>query len=223
MPVPLPTPDVPGSVRIVIADDHPIFRDGLKKLLESEPGFVVVGQAADGVEAVRLARTLAPEVMLLDLAMPRLGGLESLAALEQGSTRVMILTAAISESAIYRAIQLGARGVVLKESATRKLVDDIRRVVAGGYVVGDEVLDNLVDAVRRAGAAPKRPFNLTPRELEIIVAVATGRSNRDIASQLAISVQTVKHHLTSIFDKTGVSSRVELALFAVRQGLVEEP
>lgn len=210
------------AVRIVIADDHPIFRDGLKKLLESEPEFAVVGEAEDGVEAVNVTQALDPDVLLLDLAMPRMGGLDSLSAMQGLHTRVIILTAAIGEAAILRAIQLGARGVVLKEVATRQLIENIRRVVNGEYVMGDEVLGDLVDAIRRPGSDPQRRYNLTRRELDIIAAVVAGQSNKDVADQLAISIQTVKHHLTSIFDKTGVSSRLELALFAVRHRLVGE-
>lgn len=211
---------VSAPVRLVIADDHPIFREGLKKLLESELGFSVVGEAADGEAAIQATKTLDPDVLLLDMAMPRMGGLETLPGLEGLRTRVIILTAAISESAILRAIQLGARGVVLKEVATRQLLTDIGRVMRGEYVVGEEVMGNLVGALRRPDVAQSsRRFSLTPRESEIVAAVVGGRSNKDIAVHLSISVQTVKHHLTSIFDKTGVSSRLELALFAVRHGL----
>jgi two-component system nitrate/nitrite response regulator NarL len=211
-----------SHVRIVIADDHTIFRDGLRKLLESEPAFAVVGEAEDGVEAINVAQALEPDVLLLDLAMPRMGGLDSLAAMRGLQTRVIILTAAISEAAILRAIQLGARGVVLKEVATRQLLENIRRVVNGECVMGGEVLDDLVDAIRRPGSDPGRRYNLTPRELDIIAAVVAGQTNKEIANQLSISIQTVKHHLTSVFDKTGVSSRLELALFAMRHQLVNE-
>jgi two-component system nitrate/nitrite response regulator NarL len=211
-----------SHVRIVIADDHTIFRDGLRKLLESEPEFAVVGEAEDGVEAINVAQALEPDVLLLDLAMPRMGGIDSLSAMQGLHTRVIILTAAISEASILRAIQLGARGVVLKEVATRQLLENIRRVVNGECVMGDEVLEDLVDAIRRPGGHSRRRYNLTLRELDIIAAVVSGQSNRDIATQLAISIQTVKHHLTSIFDKTGASSRLELALFAVRHQLVND-
>lgn len=218
----LPDQPSPSRVRIVIADDHPIFRDGLKRLLETEPDLTVVGEATDGVEALEMTRALAPDVLLLDIAMPRMGGIESLAAMQGSPARVIVLTAAISETATIRALQLGARGVVLKEAATRYLLDGIRRVAAGRYVLGEGVVDDVVAAIARVeGERATRRFNLTLREREIVDAIVAGQSNRDIAGRLQLSTQTVKHHLTSIFDKTGTSSRLELALFAIRHGLAD--
>lgn len=212
-----------GHVRIVIADDHPIFRDGLKRLLETEPDFRVVGEAIDGVQAMELTGRLTPDVLLLDVAMPRMGGIESLSSIDVQRTRVIVLTAAISEAATVRALQLGARGVVLKESATRYLLDGIRRVVAGRYVLGDGVVDDVVAAIARVERDREdRRFNLTQRERDIVQAIVAGQSNKDIADHLGISTQTVKHHLTSIFDKTGVSSRLELAMFALRHRLTDD-
>ena len=212
---------VPRQVRIAIADDHPIFRDGLKRLLESEPGFKVVAEAADGVDAIRVAQEVKPDVLLLDVAMPRMGGIEAMGTPEVGLTRVILLTAAIDPNELLRAVQFGARGVVLKESATRDLIDGIHRVMDGKLLIGAEIADDLAQAVRQTGSQRDRPYGLTPREIEIIDAIAAGDSNREIGVRLNISLQTVKHHLTSIFDKTGTSSRLELALFAIRHGIVE--
>jgi two-component system nitrate/nitrite response regulator NarL len=207
-------------VRIAIADDHQILRDGVRRLLESEPGFEVVAEGVNGLDVARIVHDVRPDVMLLDVAMPRMGGIEALTTIQSETTRVILLTAAIDPSELLRAIQLGARGVVLKESAPRLLIDGIHRVMDDKYVIGAGVADDRDQAARQVGAQQTRQFELTPRELEIVAAIVEGDSNRDIADRLDISLQTVKHHLTSIFDKTGASSRLELAVFAIRHGLV---
>ena len=207
-------------MRIAIADDHQIFRDGLRRLLETEPGFEVVAEAVDGLDASRIVRDVHPDVMLLDVAMPRMGGVEALTTMQEDATRVILLTAGIEPSELLRAIQLGARGVVLKESATRLLIEGIHRVMEDKYVIGAGVAEDREQAARQVGREHPRLYGLTPRELEIVSGIVSGDSNRDIADRLSISLQTVKHHLTSIFDKTGVSTRLELALFAIRHGLV---
>jgi DNA-binding NarL/FixJ family response regulator len=215
------------NIRIVIADDHPIFRDGLRRLLEAEPGLKVIGEASDGSDAVKLARQLKPDVMLLDLAMPRQPGLEALRDLSIGGAngvKVILLTAAAEKHQIVEALQLGARGVVLKDSATQLLLKSIHTVMAGEYWVGREAVSNLVQYLRMQMQASheesrQKKFGLTPRELEIVSAVVAGYSNKEIAEYFKISEDTVKHHLSNIFDKLGVSTRLELALFAVNQGL----
>jgi two-component system nitrate/nitrite response regulator NarL len=215
------------NIRIVIADDHPIFRDGLRRLLEAEPGLKVIGEASDGSDAVKLARQLKPDIMLLDLAMPRQPGLEALRDLSTGGAngvKVILLTAAAEKHQIVEALQLGARGVVLKDSATQLLLKSIHTVMAGEYWVGREAVSNLVQYLRMQMQASheesrQKKFGLTPRELEIVSAVVAGYSNKEIAEYFKISEDTVKHHLSNIFDKLGVSTRLELALFAVNQGL----
>lgn len=216
----------PQPVRIVIADDHPIFRDGLRRLLEAEPDLKVLGEASDGAEAVKLARQLKPDILLLDLAMPRHPGLEALRDLSTSPTpvRVILLTAAAEKSQIVEALQLGARGVVLKDSATQLLLKAIHTVMSGEYWVGRESVSNLVQYLRTlvqssSDEARQKKFGLTPRELEIVAAVVAGYSNKEIAEYFKISEDTVKHHLSNIFDKLGVSTRLELALFAVNQSL----
>jgi len=215
-------------VRILIADDHPIFRDGLRRLLEAETDLKVIGEACDGAEAVKLARQLKPDILLLDLAMPRQPGLEALREMSTGSpstpVRVILLTAAAEKKQIVEALQLGARGVVLKDSATQLLLKSIHTVMAGEYWVGRESVSNLVQYLRNlvqssGEESRQRKFGLTPRELEIVSAVVAGYANKEIAEHFKISEDTVKHHLSNIFDKLGVSTRLELALFAVNQSL----
>ena len=216
--------------RIVIADDHPIFRDGLKRLLESEREFKVVGEACEGIDAVTLVQQLKPDVLLLDLAMPRRAGLDALREMgnEPVSPRVILLTAAAEKHQIVEALQLGARGVVLKDSATQILLKSIRAVMSGEYWVGRESVSNLVQYLRNlvdssVNDPRKKKYGLTPRELEVISAVVAGFANKEIAQHFKISEDTVKHHLSNIFDKLGVSTRLELALFAVNQALPFKP
>src|ERR1700739_30705 len=215
-------------VRLVVADDHPMFRGGRRRLLEAESDFKVLGEASDGAEAVKLARQLKPDILLLDLAMPKHPGLEALRDLSAGASsspvRVILLTAAAEKSQIVEALQLGARGVVLKDSATQLLLKAIQTVMSGEYWVGRESVSNLVQYLRTLmqsshDEARQKKFGLTPRELEIVSAVVAGYSNKEIAEDFKISEDTVKQHLSNIFDKLGVSTRLELALFAVNQAL----
>jgi two-component system, NarL family, nitrate/nitrite response regulator NarL len=212
-------------VRIVIADDHPIFREGLIKLLETKADLLVVGTAADGDDAMRMVAQLEPDVLLLDLAMPRMSGLVALREMrDKGTpTRIILVTAAIDRAEIVTGLQLGAQGVVLKDSASEVLFKSIRAVMAGEYWVGRKRETDLTAALNDLAASHPRPsrkqFGLTPRELEIISVILGGYSNSDIAARVSISEKTVKHHLTNIFDKLGVSNRLELALFALHHNL----
>jgi DNA-binding NarL/FixJ family response regulator len=206
-------------IRILIVDDHAMFRAGLRKLLEAEAGFEVVGEAENGVSATALARKLLPDVMLLDFAMPAMNGLDVLRELasDRGATRTVVLTASIAPREMTDVLQHGAAGVLMKTAATELLYECVRSVAQGQYWVGRDTVGSVVEALaasRRGMKAGSRPFGLTLRETEVVRLVSEGCSNREIATRLHISEDTVKHHLSRIFDKTGTSSRVELALFA---------
>jgi two-component system, NarL family, nitrate/nitrite response regulator NarL len=213
-------------IRILIVDDHAIVRDGLKKLLQVQPGFEVVGEAADGTEAIQRTLDLKPDILLLDLSMPRLDGLGVLKALANSAcdVRCILLTASIEPEETLDALRLGARGIVLKESVSELLYKCIRTVMAGEFWVGHQRIGDLVHSLRtiqpdlRRGSSPAS--TLTPRELQIIAAIVDGASNKDIAGQCGISEQTVKNHLMHIFDKLGVSNRLELALYVVHHKLL---
>ena len=219
-------------IRILIADDHPIFRRGLRALLEAEPDFEVAGEAADGTEVLEMVPRLRPDVLLLDLAMPRLAGMETLRELAASSAppgqplRIVILTVAIEKKQIVESLQLGAHGIILKDAAAQLLIKALRSVIAGQYWVGRESVGDLVEYLRRISSpAPigrEGTPSLTSREREILSAVVMGLTNREIAEKLSISEDTVKHHLSRIFDKVGVSHRLELAMYAVNHGLIEK-
>ena len=218
---------MPDDIRIVISDDHPIFRGGLRALIQSERGFTLAGEATDGEQAIALTLKLKPDILLLDLAMPKFPGLEVLRQLLAGSplpTRTIMLTAAIEDEQITEALRLGAKGVILKDSATELLVKSVRCVVAGEFWVGRSNVHGLVQALQTAHTMqpedPVKKFALTAREMEVLTAIVEGYSNKEIAKRFSISEQTVKHHLSSIFDKVGVSNRLELALFSVNHQLV---
>ena len=217
-----------ARIRIVIADDHTMFRDGLRSLLEAETDLEVIGEAADGEQAVQLTRRLQPDILLLDLNMPRWNGLDALRELDvpSGNVRPILLAATIEKDQIARALQLGARGVVLKESATEVLLKSIRMVMAGQYWVGRDSVTDLVSLLRDLMASSHRQsrpkkFGLTPRELQIVSAVVSGFTNKEIAQKFFLSEDTVKHHITNIFNKMGVSNRLELAVAALHHKLVE--
>ena len=216
-----------APITVVIVDDHPLFREALRSLLETDPGLQVVGEAADGKSAIRLTRELRPDIVLLDLVMPTGSGLDTLRELTAVSTaRVLLLTAEAPNDEVVRALTLGARGVVMKHTASELLFKSIRTVMAGSHWIGRECVDEVIDRMREramAGPSPRRPtFGLSARELQVVSTIVAGATNDDTARELRISVKTVKHHLTSIFDKLGMSNRLELALFAVQHGLTTD-
>ncbi len=212
------------AIRIAIADDHTIFRDGLRRLLELEPDMQVVCECSDGSEAVLALAQHRPDLMLLDLAMPRASGLDFLRQVgkDHSATRVLLLTASIEKAQVVEALRLGARGVVMKDSATQLLIKAIRSVMKGEYWVGRDSVADMLQYLRQNETGPAAPkFKLTPRELDMVAAVVAGYTNKDIAAKFQISEDTVKHHLTNVFDKLGVSNRLELALFAINHRLVD--
>ena len=215
-------------IRILLVDRQEMFRDGLKRLLESEPGFAVVGGASHASQALQLIRDLDPDVLLLDLALRGTDSLDILRTLAATPHRVRTigLTAGVDKDVLVAALEYGARGVILKESATAMLYESLRKVVKDEYWVGREDVAHIVERLRqlaqRQATPPANRFKLTRREMDIVTGVAAGESNKDIARRFSLSEDTIKHHVSHVFDKLGVFSRLELAVFAINHKLVND-
>jgi DNA-binding NarL/FixJ family response regulator len=210
-------------IRVVIADDHPIVLDGLTQLFASERDLEVVRRCTNGDEALAVARAARPDVLVLDVRMPGLNGLEVLRALtaERNRTRVVLLTAQMSEAEIIDAVRSGVAGIVLKETAPRVLLQCVRTVAAGEPWLDSRMIQSAVEAIARRDAAVARAEKaLTRRELDIVRMVATGARNREIGEKLGISEGTVKMHLHTIYEKLGIGGRVELSNYAREHALV---
>ena len=214
------------AIRILVADDHAIFRDGLRKLLEGADDVQIVGEASNGVECTKMLGKLKPDILLLDLRMPEKDGLGVLEEVnfDTTQTRVIVLTAAEDDRDVVRAMRLGARGVVLKQSASDLLLKSIRKVSEGEIWLDNRMTAEVIDAFKKSsesGQRREKPL-LSDREKEIVQLVAQGFRNREVGEKLFISEQTVKNHLHNIFDKLGVSDRLELALYAIHHRLIDQ-
>ncbi len=190
-------------------------------MLGSQPDFEAIGDASSGSDALRLAHRLLPDVLLLNIEMPDVGGTEVVRELAQAGVKTVILTGDLPTERALVALRHGVRGVLRKDAPPALLLKCVRCVANGELWIGRKVVSDLVRAMAAldGSGAPARPFNLTSRESEVLALIVAGNSNKDIAQEFNLSVDTVKHHLTNIFDKTGVSSRLELAMFAVHHGL----
>jgi DNA-binding NarL/FixJ family response regulator len=210
---------VPG-IRLLIADDHPVVRDGLRGMLASEPDFEVVGEAASGAEAVRLVEREGPDVVLMDLQMPDVDGVAATTEIVARfpRTRVLVLTTYDTDADILRAVEAGATGYLLKDTPRERLFPAIRSAARGETVLAPTVATRLVGRMRRPGAEA-----LTAREVEVLGRVAKGASNADIAASLFISEATVKTHLLHIFAKLGVDDRTAAVMAALERGIIPLP
>lgn len=222
-----------ASIRIAIAERTPLLREGLRRILDDEPDLVVVGLPEDSSAVVEIVEGQAPDVLILDPATARPSGTDLLRRLaELGSkTRVLILTERIDEADLLEALRLGAKGLVLKHAPIESLLKAVRVLTAGQYWFNRTTLTDLIESLRRRApataddghAGQAQPVvRLTPRETEVARLVGRGCPNREVARSLGISVETVKHHLSNIFNKIGVLSRVELALYAKDEGLIDD-
>jgi DNA-binding NarL/FixJ family response regulator len=224
--------------RVVLADDEGLFRASLRQLLAVPPnvlhdvygvdvgaGFEVVGEAGSGLDTVQVVRSVNPDLLILDLDMPRMSGLEALCELaaSHGTPPTILLAGVIGRTQLLHAVRLGVRGLVLKESPTELLFEAIMHVLTGQYWLGSTLLTDLMESLRPLIQPVAVPGGaaLTRREREVIARVVAGCANKDIAREFSVSEETIKHHLTRIFDKVGAANRVELAMLARAYGLVE--
>ncbi len=210
-------------IRILVADDHPIVRDGLVAVLSTQPDFEVVGEAADGRQVVEQALALQPDVILLDLEMPEVDGVQALEQLRKlgQSVRAVVFTAFDTDERILSALRAGAKGYLLKGAPREELFNAVRVVHAGGSLLQPVVASRLLERFSEAMPLMAAPEQLTPRELEVLAWVAQGHPNKEIAERLSISQRTVKFHVSSIMGKLGAANRTEAVALAVQHGLIE--
>jgi DNA-binding NarL/FixJ family response regulator len=221
-PVPVPPGSEPEPIRVIIVDDQELFRRGLTMLMDSEPGLDVVGEAGDGATGIELASSVAPDVVLLDVRMPKVSGIEACVAIKEAVPAAKILMLTVSDEAV----KSGASGYLLKDSSIEEVAQAVRVVADGQSLISPSMAVKLIDEFKQMSQPDRGPvttFRLTERELEVLRLVAQGLNNKDIAKRLFISENTVKNHVRNLLEKLQLHSRMEAVLYAVREKLVELP
>jgi two-component system, NarL family, response regulator LiaR len=209
------------NIRILMADDHAIVREGLRALIATEPGMTLVGEAADGIEAAQMARELNPDVILLDMVMPRLDGLGAIGEIKRDlpGARILVLTSFAEDDKVFPAIKSGALGYLLKDSSPQELLQAIRNVHRGESSLHPTIARKLIRELSQPTPLPPTVDPLTEREVDVLRLVAQGLSNDEIAERLVVSERTVRTHVSHILDKLHLANRTQAALYALREGL----
>ena len=209
------------NIRILITDDHAVVREGLRALIDTEPGMELVGEAKDGVEAVQMARSLQPDVILLDLVMPRVDGIAAIEQImqEDSAARILVLTSFAEEEKVFSAIKAGALGYLLKNASPQRLLSAIRDVYQGEPSISPTIAIKMMRELQRSSDLPPTEEPLTEREMEVLKLVAQGLSNQEIAETLVIGERTVRTHVSNILAKLHLANRTQAALYALREGL----
>jgi NarL family two-component system response regulator LiaR len=209
------------NIRVLLADDHAVVREGLRTLIGTEPGMEVVGEAADGVETVLKARALQPDVILLDMVMPRKDGLEAINEImrQDPGARILVLTSFSHDDKVFPAIRAGALGYLLKNASPQTLLDAIRDVYRGQPTMSPDIAGKLMRELQHPSSLPPTEEPLTEREMDVLRLVAQGLTNQDIAEELVIGVGTVRTHVSNILAKLHLANRTQAALYALREGL----
>ncbi len=209
------------DIRILIADDHAIVREGLRALIATEPGMTLVGEAADGLEAAQLAAALRPDVILLDMVMPRQDGLVTIGEIKRDwpEARILVLTSFAEDEKVFPAIKAGALGYLLKDSSPQELLQAIHNVHRGESSLHPTIARKLIRELSQPSSLPPTVDPLTEREVEVLRLVAQGMTNDEIAAQLVVSERTVRTHVSHILDKLHLANRTQAALYALREGI----
>jgi len=211
------------NIRILIVDDHAIVREGQRALIDTEPGMQVLGEAKDGFEAVKMAQSLQPDVILMDLQMPKKGGIEAIKEIKEGNpgARLLVLTSFSEDEKVFTAIKAGAMGYLLKDSLPKEILTAIREVSQGEMSMKPSIAKKLMRELQRPSELPPTEEPLTEREVEVLKLVAQGLPNQDIAEKLVVSERTVRTHVTNILSKLHLANRTQATLYALREGLTD--
>ncbi len=211
------------NIRVLIVDDHDIVREGQRALINTESGMEVVGEAKNGLEAIDLVEKLQPDVILLDLQMPKMDGLEAIGEIKekQPEARILVLTSFTEDEKVYQAIKSGAQGYLIKDSPPLRILNAIRGVHQGETSIGPRIAQKLVREIQRSSDSPPTNEPLTAREMEVLKLISKGLPNQEIAERLVISERTARTHVTNILGKLHLANRTQAALYALREGLAD--